>query len=101
MIEVDISAIAEYIEVKGARHDEDDLEWARAWDDQTGRELKASEVIKARRLEMEYVKKMEVYAPATVEECWKVTGKAPVKSRWLDVNKGDDNNNKLQITLGR
>ena len=25
-----------------------------------------------------------------LEECWKLTGRAPIRSRWVDINKGDD-----------
>ena len=79
-------------EDKEERHEDQTSEWAQAWDDVTGQELIASEVQAARAKEMGYVKSMEVYAPATYAECIKNTGKPPIKSRWLDINKGDDAN---------
>ena len=95
---IEVMSLPESIELlnsqawKDTVHDDNDTEWLRAWDDQTGCELNPQEVMKARRLEMKYVKQMGVYAPAPVSEAWDVTGKAPIKSRWLDINKGDDEN---------
>ena len=28
-------------------------------------------------------------APQVVEDCWKATGKGPIGSMWLDIDKGD------------
>ena len=61
-----------------------------AWDDVTGKELKPDQVMAARREEMEYVDSMGVYDVVPVADCWKATGKPPIKSRWVDINKGDD-----------
>lgn len=59
-----------------------------AWDDISGKELDAAKVREARRLEMEYYKKMEVYEKVPLNECWMKTGKAPLKARWIDTDKG-------------
>ncbi len=38
---------------------------------------------------METFKKHEVYEKVPLEECWKVTGRAPVGVIWVDTNNGD------------
>mgnify|MGYP003324710779 CR=1 FL=1 len=40
--------------------------------------------------------KHEVYKKVPVEECWNVTGAAPIGTRWVDVNKGDEDNPNLR-----
>ena len=75
-----------------AQHDPDEFDhvWA-AWDDVTGKELKPSLVKAARTDEMAYVKKMGVYDVKPKSLCWQLTGAPPIRSRWVDINKGDDN----------
>ena len=34
--------------------------------------------------------KHQVYEKVPTEECWRETGAAPIGTRWVDVNKGDD-----------
>ena len=68
--------------------DEDDMQCAEAWDDVSGKELDPRKVRAARREEMEYYKKMGVYDKVPLEECYKKTGKAPLKARWIDIDKG-------------
>ena len=63
-----------------------------AWDDVKNRELDPKEVIKARGVEMGYVAQHGVYEYSTVKECWAKTGAGPVGTKWLDTNKGDDEN---------
>ena len=62
-----------------------------AWDDLTSMKLDASKVIEARRKEMSYVKDKRVWTkiPRAVAQSkgWKI-----VKTRWIDINKGDDEN---------
>ena len=60
-----------------------------AWDDVSGAALDPKEVRRARSEEIEYVHKMELYEKVPVEECWNVTGKNPISTRWIDINKGD------------
>ena len=38
---------------------------------------------------MDYFNSMGVYEYATIGECYKMTGKQPIGTRWIDVNKGD------------
>ena len=62
-----------------------------AWDDITGVGLDASEVRKARMTEIGYAKKKHVWRKITRAESmrrgWKV-----IKTRWIDINKGDNDN---------
>ena len=73
------------------QHDKDDMKqvWE-AWDDVTGKELKPELVQAARGQEMEYVSRMDVYDVVSVADCISATGKRPIRSRWVDINKGDD-----------
>ena len=65
---------------------------AYAWDDVAGNELDPELTLKARKEEMEQFKKHEVYEKVREDICWAVTGKAPIGSRWIDINKGDEGN---------
>ena len=38
---------------------------------------------------MAWVKKQDAYEKRTLEECWRITGKAPITLKWIDRNKGD------------
>ena len=59
------------------------------WDDLSGEELEAEGVRRARAEEMEEFRKHGVYTKVPLEECWKETGREPVGTRWVDINKGD------------
>ena len=65
---------------------------AYAWDDVSGSELDHELVLKAREEEMEQFRKHGVYEKVKEDICWSVTGKAPIGSRWIDINKGDESN---------
>ena len=39
---------------------------------------------------MEFVKKIKVFEERTIEECWAVTNKRPIPTRWVDILKGED-----------
>ena len=67
---------------------EDETWCAEAWDDVSGKELDPAKVLMARREEMEYYKKMDVYEKVPLEECYQMTGKTPLKARWIDIDKG-------------
>ena len=62
-----------------------------AWNDLTGMKLEAGKVKEARQKEMQYVKDKGVWTkiPRAVAQAkgWKI-----VKTRWIDINKGDDAN---------
>ena len=65
---------------------------AYAWDDVSGSELDPLLTLRAREEEMTQFRKHEVYEKVREEVCWAVTGKAPIGSRWIDINKGDESN---------
>ena len=58
------------------------------WDDAKGGWLDPVLVRKAREEEMQYVKKHAVYEKVPMTQCWKETGKNPIKTGWADTNKG-------------
>ena len=59
-----------------------------ARDDHTGESLDAKKVKEARQLEMEYHDKMHVFDKVLIAQCWERTGKAPLKERWVDIDRG-------------
>ena len=56
-------------------------------DDMSGTELNKEDAIDARRKELEFFKKLGVYTKVRREEGMKI-----ISTKWLDVNKGDDQN---------
>lgn len=66
-----------------------DEELEKAWDDVTGAELNPAKVQVARQEEISYIRKMKLHRKVPEEECWNNTGKAPMKLRRIDINKGD------------
>ena len=88
------------VDVKNPQANFDDLEKSvlpkesnaelldQAWDDHTGESLDAKKVKEARQLEMEYYDKMHVFDKVPIAQCWERTGKAPLKARWVDIDKG-------------
>ncbi len=71
-----------------------------AIDDVSGEELDATQVMKARAEEITYFRSMGVYTNVPVEECWGDTGRGPIATRWIDINKGDRQNPQLQDSVG-
>ena len=59
------------------------------YDSISGEWLDTELVQAARKEEMAEVKKHKVYEKVDVKECYDRTGKAPIGTRWVDVNKGD------------
>ena len=62
-----------------------------ARDDLTGMKLEAGKVIEARAKEVKYIKDKRVYTKVTRNEAH-ARGWKTIKTRWIDVNKGDDRN---------
>lgn len=62
-----------------------------AWDDVTGAPLDPEKVVAARKLEIQYATRKPVWRKIARAEArkkgWKV-----IKSRWIDINTGDDSN---------
>jgi hypothetical protein len=67
-----------------------------AWDDVNNCQLDASRVREARKAEMDYFKKMQVYKKVPIQRCKDLTGKMPIKVRWIDTNKQDEANPKYR-----
>ena len=59
-----------------------------AWDDVNGGGLPLKEVGIARKEEIDFMMKRNIWGLAPIEECWEKTKKAPVSVRWVDTNKG-------------
>ena len=72
--------------------EDQDIAMEVAWDDVSRAELDTREVKKARQQEIQYVRKMNLYDQVSIEECYRVTGKAPISVRWVDISKGDVDN---------
>jgi len=92
LTEVNLKALKGHMPDKEAFHERkeaQEISKALAWDDLTGMRLDAQMVIEARRKEMEYVRKKPVWVKIprslAVQKGWKI-----VKTRWIDINKGDN-----------
>ena len=59
------------------------------FDEITGAVLPPELVKQARAEEIKFMLDWGVWERAPIAECWRDTGKAPVGSKWVDVNKGD------------
>ena len=70
----------------------DDLEevadFIRYLDEKTGEVLDPKLVEIARQEEVAFMNKIVVFEESSREECWEETGKAPVSTKWVDLNKG-------------
>merc|ERR1711888_573137 len=62
------------------------------WGDLSGKPLIPELVKKARLEELGEIAKHKVYEKVPLDECWKATGQPPIGTRWVDANKGDDQN---------
>ena len=69
------------------------------YDDVSGGDLDKELVREARKIDMEFFHKMTVYEYRSVNECWKVIGKGPIGTRWVDTNKGDNDNPDVRSRL--
>ena len=69
-----------------------------AWDDTSGKELDVKRVREARRLEMQYVKEKKVWRKmpraTAIAMGYKIVG-----TRWLDINKGDEDSPEYRSRL--
>ena len=63
----------------------------RFYDNVTGRPLETQRVLEARAEEIKYYKDKTIYIKVPRAKCFEKTGKAPIRVRWVDVNKGDEN----------
>ena len=77
-------------EIMSVEFENDD--WQRYRDDISGKELNGELVRAARAEEMAEFRKHGVYRKVPISECLRVTGKPPIGTRWIDINKGDEEN---------
>ncbi len=68
-------------------------------DSVTDQLLVAALVREARKKELEYFRKMSVWAKRRRSEAFQRMGKAPTSVRWIDTNNGDDNNPEYRSRL--
>ena len=73
------------LKLAAARHQLGDI-----FDATTGQLLKGCLVAKAREKEMEYFESKGVWEKVPKSEAIANTGKQPITVKWVDVNKGDD-----------
>ena len=57
------------------------------------------EVKKARLEELRQVRMHKVYTKVPIQQCWDEAGKNPSTVRWLDVNKGNEENKEYRSRL--
>jgi hypothetical protein len=58
-----------------------------AWDDVNGGVLDLEKVREARNEEVNFMKEKGIWQEASIEDAWRVTGKAPVSVKWVDTLK--------------
>ena len=86
--DIEMPVLEVHLDINQDENDSIFEEWA--VDDLTGKELSREAVASARGEEIEFMRQMPVYDEVDVEECFKETGRAPISVRWVDVNKGSD-----------
>ena len=69
------------------------------FDEVTHVELPARLVKEARSEELEYFNTLPVWKVVETRECWDATGKPPISTKWVDVNKGDQVNYDVRCRL--
>ena len=62
------------------------------FDSRDGRRLHPEEVREARAEEMSFVENIKVYEETDLSECFEKTGKPPISTKWVDVNKAMNEN---------
>ena len=61
-------------------------------DDRTVKTLDSVKVFQARKEDLSEVHKHSVYKKVPITQCIERTGRKPIGTRWVDINKGDDEN---------
>ena len=69
------------------------------WDVVSGKTLHPDLVKRAREEEMNHIRNMDVYCKVPIEECIQPTGNQPIGTRWVDLNKSDDNDPRYRSRL--
>ena len=97
LMSLECGEVAMDVDIDNIEHEVED--WRRYWDDMSGEPLDTGPAKEARAEEIREVHRMGVYIEVSLEECIRETGKAPVGTRWVDVNKGDAKNPKVRSRL--
>ena len=71
----------------------------RFWDDVSGKTLFPDLVRRAREEEMKHIKDMDVYCKVPITQCIESTGSKPIGTRWVDINKSDDDDPQYRSRL--
>ena len=66
-----------------------DKELMEAWDDVSGKELSPEKVRAARKEEVEYIRKIQLYTKVPRQKAKGLKAKV-ITVRWIDINKGDN-----------
>ena len=53
----------------------------------------------ARAEELEYFNTLPVWKAVKTQECWDITGSPPISTKWVDVNKGDQQDYDVRCRL--
>ena len=62
------------------------------WDDISGRALRPDLVKEAREDERRGCLEANAFTNVPIQMCYDATGEAPISTRWVDINKGDNDN---------
>ena len=65
-------------------------DWETFVDDVHGTPLRSDLVREARAEELRWIRKAGIYSRVPLRQCYERTGKAPLDTRWIDVNKSDN-----------
>ena len=68
-------------------------------DDVSGKPLPKEATVKARLTEMQQVYSHNLYTKRPIQECYDVTGEAPVGTKWIEINKGDEEEINIRARL--
>ena len=82
----------EQIEAHDAEHEDTNMQ---AWDDLTGEILNPKDVTNARLLELDYARAKNVWTKMPRQQAHN-EGLKVIKTRWIDINKGDDANKNIR-----
>ena len=77
------------VSIGNIEHDEDGHDGRYFWDDTSGEKLDPALIRAARKEEVEAIHDVLVYRKVPIAMCIAETGRRPIGTRWVDINKGD------------
>jgi len=87
-VESDESHMLSAVGIMELHSEENEDSEMEVYDERSGEVLDPELVKKSRMEELGFMKKIDLYEEAPIEECWERTGKPPVDTKWVDLNKG-------------